>query len=150
MKVKDARELEELILNRGAHLDIVFKEVDIKQQKRSEAIGTHEKLGREGGFYISMEKPTWIAYGEGNKSGNWFTYLRDNRGFSYPEYLSYLAQAAGVEIKQQDQQQQSRYEQAHRRGSLLEEAHSFFKDALGASEGAQVRSYLEARGYTHA
>ncbi len=99
---------------------------------------------KEGHFSYSKDKPFWRCWSCG-ESGDWIKFL-EKSGSSFQDALSYLANAAGVQISSQNQ---AAYQSYTRKADILEAAHKYMYDELNKAQGkpAAVYQYLLDRGY---
>ena len=96
-------------------------------------------------FTYSHKRPLWRCF-NCDKQGDWLAYLMDRQRLSFLDALQELAQAAGIELEL-DGQQQAKHQAYVRKASLLEAAQERLQEALWEPAGQPVLQYLLDRGY---
>lgn len=100
-------------------------------------------------FVVWQETGTWKCFGECNDGGDIFKFVMKKEGWDFKEALRYLAQKAGVELKQYTPQQKEERDANDNLRTLLEEVALFYHQQLKTPAGAKTLAYLrEKRGLT--
>ena len=98
-------------------------------------------------FAVWEETGTWKCFGECNDGGDIFKFVMKKEGWDFKEALHYLADKAGVELKQYTPQQQEERDANENLRTLLEEIALFYHQQLKTPAGAKTLKYLrEKRG----
>ncbi len=98
-------------------------------------------------FVVWQETGTWKCFGECNDGGDIFKYVMKKEGWDFKETLRYLAQKAGVELKQYTPEQKDERDANENLRTLLEEVALFYHQQLKTPAGAKTLAYLrEKRG----
>lgn len=96
-------------------------------------------------FNVSATKNVYHCFGCG-KSGNAITYIRETKGFTFPEALEYLADKNGIRYEKREMTPEER--EAHFKKEQLininRAAHEFFVSKLGAPI---AKNYIAKRGW---
>jgi DNA primase len=99
-------------------------------------------------FVVFPETGTWRCFGQCNEGGDVFGFVMKKEGWDFGETLKYLAERAGVELKQLTPEEQASAEEHDELRDLLEEAATFYRHNLTQSPAGQAAlKYLrEQRG----
>ncbi len=98
-------------------------------------------------FVVWPESGLWKCYGECNEGGDIFKFVMKKEGWDFKETLHYLAEKAGVELKQYTPQQKEQAEVNDNLRNLLEEIALFYHQQLKTPAGKKALDYLhEKRG----
>ena len=99
-------------------------------------------------FSVSQVKQVYHCFAC-KKSGNIFTYLKDQKGMSFPQAVQYLAEQAGISLQQLSPKEKKDSIDIHRIFRINKEAAEFFhKQLIQQSPQHNVKKYLKKRGYT--
>lgn len=142
-KKVDVQDLYSILLSRD-YGRILFSDLGETKKSGREWLADCPFCHKDKHFSYSSEKPVWKCWAC-NESGSWIDYLIKRNGWDFKEALVYLAEAAGVDVPSFDQEE---YRAHARRAEVLEEAYSYFVEALSGPAGEPVRQYLERRGYS--
>ena len=108
----------------------------------------HENT-RTPAFVVWQETGTWKCFGECNDGGDIFKFVMKKEGMDFKEALRYLAERAGVELRQYSPREKEQTEANENLRNLLEEIALFYHQQLKTDAGAQTLAYLhEKRGLT--
>ena len=154
-KRMDIQEIYDLLLLEG-YQEKLFQDLRL-QTKKVRTERAVSKGGREtivncpfcGGdnFSYNDSKPVWKCWKCG-KGGDWAKYLEQREGLLFPEALSRLAMAAGVEVSPDAKQ---RAAERARRADIYEIAQELFSYNIQHVPGKHIRDYLQkVRGYSPA
>jgi len=100
-------------------------------------------------FVVWPESGFWKCYGECNEGGDIFKFVMKKEGWDFKEALRYLAQKAGVELRQYTPQQKEERDANDNLRTLLEEIALFYHRQLKTPAGKNTLEYLrEKRGLT--
>lgn len=149
----DIQEIYDLLLAEG-YQDTLFQDLRLSS-KKVKTEGNISRGGREtvvdcpfchseGHFYYSSQKPLYQCFKCGKK-GDWLRYLQERNRMDFREALGFLAEAAGVQISQE--QSQKAKERAQRAG-IYEIAQELFVHTVHGFPGKPVADYLRERGYS--
>lgn len=146
-------DIEHVILSSGAHLRLIFSDVDDIKEDRRYSSGTCPFCQQRAKFRISNEGPFSSCWRSGCQWGdgwhNWHEYIQARgRAISWIDFYQELAREAGIEWPEPSEQAKKAYESQAKRASLLEAAYELCKQALWQPSGAAVLSYLRGRGYS--
>lgn len=98
-------------------------------------------------FVVFPDTGTWRCFGECNEGGDIFKFVMKKEGWDFAETLRFLAQKAGVILRQPTEQEQQQAEEYERLRTLLEEAVTFYRhNLLNTAMGKPALAYLEGRG----
>ncbi len=98
-------------------------------------------------FAVFPESGTWRCFGQCNEGGDIFNFVMKKEGWEFPEALRYLADRAGVELRQFTPEEEVQREEHERLRELLEDSVAFFRHQLLKTEaGATALRYLQDRG----
>jgi DNA primase len=97
-------------------------------------------------FVVFQETGTWRCFGQCNEGGDVFGFVMKKEGWDFGETLKYLAERAGVELKQPTPQEQAAAEEHDELRALMEEAVNFFRHNLvNTSAGGAALDYLRQK-----
>jgi DNA primase len=96
-------------------------------------------------FTINDDKGFYHCFGCG-AHGDAIRWMTDQRGLPFIDAVKELAQAAGMEVPQQDPRAREKAERASTLHDVMARAEAWFVEQLGRAEGAQARAYLQKRG----
>ncbi len=100
-------------------------------------------------FVVNPQRQTWHCFGACSEGGDLFTFAQKIQGWDFKEALQELAQEAGVQLRQQSPQQQTRNDELERlRGLLASAAEMYQKQLLHPSAGAVLGYVRKRRGLT--
>lgn len=145
-----SRKTIEEVRNRMDILDVVSDFVSLKRagnQYKALSPFTNE---RTPSFFVVPSKGIFKDFSSG-KGGDAITFVMEHEGMSYPEAIRYLARKYGIEIQEEEGNDQG--EGAHERDSLyiaMNFAKDYFRDILfNHEEGRAIGlSYFRERGFT--
>lgn len=103
-------------------------------------------------FSVSAAKQVYHCFGC-KKSGNIFGFLRDYNGMSFPEAIEYLAERASIplpELKREESEQQSQYQEQQDKKKLMLKANrltaEFYKETLARMPADHpIKNYIKKR-----
>lgn len=147
------RDIEHVLLSRGAHHALIFSDVEDIQGRGRYSSGDCPLCGHKGKFRISNERAVSSCWsGSCSWSGSWHNWLeyaeRQGRASDWESFYRELAREAGIEWPERDAQSQARYQAKKDRESLLEDAARLMSEALQQPAGAAVSAYWRSRGYS--
>ncbi|MES3036612.1 MAG: DNA primase [Bdellovibrionota bacterium] len=99
-------------------------------------------------FSVSEEKQVYHCFGCG-KSGNLFTFLRDQQGMGFAEAVEFLAERARIELPRTETNDREELENRKKKNitqANLLAAQFFRRQFLESPEAAHARAYAESRG----
>ncbi len=96
-------------------------------------------------FTINDDKGFYHCFGCG-AHGDAIKWMTDQRGLSFIDAVKELAQAAGLDMPEQDRQSAERAERAKGLHEAMEDAARWFSDKLYGIEGTEARGILQGRG----
>ncbi|MBA3728357.1 MAG: DNA primase [Actinobacteria bacterium] len=103
-------------------------------------------------FSVSPSKQVYYCFGCG-EGGNVFRFLERTEGLSFAEAVEKLAREVGLTLRYEGQTQGDRRAQGRRQvlfRALADAARMYTRVLLEGREGADARSYLDARGFSPA
>lgn len=95
-------------------------------------------------FAVFPETGTWRCFGQCNTGGDIFTFVMKKEGWDFRQALQYLAERAGISLKEREGTQETSSLKQWR--ALLEEAVVFYRHHLHQPPGREALAYLEKRG----
>lgn len=98
-------------------------------------------------FSVAPEKGIYYCFGC-HKGGGAVNFIMEIEGLDYPDAVRYLAKRAGMEMPEEDRQQQSNYRHKERLWQLCRDAARYYHSCLKGPEGKEALSYLLGRGLT--
>ena len=123
--------------------DVVGSYVNLSKKSGSNLFGLcpfhNEKTPS---FSVSIDKQIYHCFGCG-KGGGVINFVMEIEGVSFPEAVEMLAKRAGMELPQQDVDDESR--RRARLYQLNRDAARFFYERLVSSEGIKGQEYMERR-----
>ena len=81
-------------------------------------------------FVVNPERQTWHCFGACSEGGDLFNFAQKIQGWDFKEALQELAQEAGVQLRQQTPEQQSRSDELERMRGLLASAVEMYREQL--------------------
>ena len=96
-------------------------------------------------FVVNPERQTWHCFGACSEGGDLFTFAQKINGWDFKEALQELAQEAGVQLRQQTPQQQTRSDELERLRGLLASAAEMYQDQLLHPGANAVLGYVRNR-----
>lgn len=96
-------------------------------------------------FYVNDDKGFYHCFGCG-AHGDAIRWMTDQRGLPFIDAVKELAQAAGLDMPEQDRRAAEKAERAKGLHELMGEAAQWFSDRLNGIEGAEARAVLQRRG----
>lgn len=101
----------------------------------------HEKTPS---FFVSREKQIWHCFGACSTGGDVFKFIMQMEGMEFGDALKFLARKAGVTLKRQNPELQTR---KNKYFQILDLASRFYHEALLKSRsGEKAREYVKKRG----
>ena len=97
-------------------------------------------------FAVFPETGTWRCFGQCNTGGDVFTFVMKKEGWDFRQALHYLAERAGISLKEGTGEQEAGSLKQWR--ALLEEAVVFYQHHLHQPAGREALAYLQKRGLT--
>ncbi|WP_010545540.1 DNA primase [Sphingomonas elodea] len=98
-------------------------------------------------FYVNDDKGFYHCFGCG-AHGDAIRWMTDQRGLPFIDAVKELAQAAGLDMPEQDRRAAEKAERAKGLHELMGDAATWFTDRLNGIEGAEARAVLQRRGIT--
>lgn len=142
-------EIIEEVRNRNDIVDLISTYVPLKK-KGSSYFGLcpfHNE--KSPSFSVSRDKQMYYCFGCG-AGGNVFTFLMEYENFSFPEALKYLAERAGMELPEEELNEEAK--QAMDEKARLREMNklsaNYFYYLLHSKRGQKGLAYLKDRGIT--
>lgn len=96
-------------------------------------------------FVVNPERQTWHCFGACSEGGDLFTFAQKIHGWDFKEALQELAQEAGVRLRQQTPQQQTRSLTLERQRGLLASAAEMYQKQLLHPGAKAVLGYVRNR-----
>ncbi|MBT0669052.1 DNA primase [Novosphingobium profundi] len=97
-------------------------------------------------FYVNDEKGFYHCFGCG-AHGDAIRWMTDHQGLAFMDAVKELAAEAGMDVPQPDPRAAKAAEKRDTLYDVTGAAQEWFRQMLGAPEGAQARAYLETRGF---
>ena len=142
-------EIIEEVRSRNDIVDLISTYVPLKK-KGSSYFGLcpfHNE--KSPSFSVSRDKQMYYCFGCG-AGGNVFTFLMEYENFSFPEAVRYLAERAGMELPQEELNEEARQEMDAK--AKLREMNklsaNYFYYLLHSKRGEKGLAYLKNRGIT--
>jgi len=136
------------IKNRIDILDLISDSVKLKRSgKNYLGFCPFHDNKRTPAFVVFPDSGTWRCFGQCNEGGDIFKYVMKKEGWDFAETLKFLANKAGVELRQPTEYEIERDEKEDRYSQLLEEAVLFYRhQLLKTPAGDYALDYLRKRG----
>lgn len=96
-------------------------------------------------FYVNDDKGFYHCFGC-SANGDAIRWMTDQRGLPFIDAVKELAQAAGLELPEQDRRSAEKAERAKGLHEAMEDAARWFSERLQGIEGAEARAVLKKRG----
>ncbi|MHA6719415.1 DNA primase [Sphingomonas sp. RS6] len=96
-------------------------------------------------FYVNDDKGFYHCFGCG-AHGDAIRWMTDQRGLPFIDAVKELAQAAGLDMPEQDRRAAEKAERAKGLHELMGDAAQWFAERLNGIEGAEARAVLQRRG----
>ncbi len=96
-------------------------------------------------FYVNDDKGFYHCFGCG-AHGDAIRWMTDQRGLPFIDAVKELAQAAGMEMPEQDRRSAEKAQRARGLHEAMEDAAKWFVERLHGIEGAEARVVLRKRG----
>ena len=96
-------------------------------------------------FYVNDDKGFYHCFGC-SAHGDAIRWLTEQQGLPFIDAVKELAQAAGLEMPEQDRQSAERAERAKGLHEAMADASAWFTEKLNGIEGGEARAVLERRG----
>ena len=100
-------------------------------------------------FTVNDDKGFYHCFGCG-AHGDAIRWMTEQRGLPFIDAVKELAQAAGLDVPQQDPRAREKAERASTLHDVMAQAEAWFVEQLGRAEGAHARAYLQKRGISEA
>ena len=147
---------------------MIYGEVFFDEQKRAydivDLISTYVPLKKKGSSYfglcpfhnekspsfsVSRDKQMYYCFGCG-AGGNVFTFLMEYENFSFPEALKYLAERAGMELPEEELNEEAKraMDEKARLREMNKLSANYFYYLLHSKRGQKGLAYLKDRGIT--
>ena len=94
---------------------------------------------------VNPERQTWHCFGACSEGGDLFNFAQKIQGWDFKEALQELAQEAGVQLRQQTPQQQSRSDELERMRGLLASAVEMYREQLFHPGANAILGYARNR-----
>ncbi|ATY31467.1 DNA primase [Sphingomonas psychrotolerans] len=98
-------------------------------------------------FYVNDDKGFYHCFGC-SAHGDAIRWMTEQRGLPFIDAVKELAQAAGMEMPEQDRRSAEKAERAKGLHEAMADAAQWFVDKLNGLEGAEARNLLKRRGIT--
>ncbi|AQR73221.1 DNA primase [Sphingomonas sp. LM7] len=98
-------------------------------------------------FYVNDDKGFYHCFGC-SAHGDAIRWMTDQRGLPFIDAVKELAQAAGMEMPEQDRRSAEKAERAKGLHEAMADAATWFVEKLNGIEGAEARNVLKRRGVT--
>jgi DNA primase len=96
-------------------------------------------------FYVNDDKGFYHCFGCG-AHGDAIRWMTDQRGLPFIDAVKELAQAAGLDMPEQDRRAAEKAERAKGLHEAMADAATWFSERLNGIEGAEARGVLKRRG----
>ncbi len=97
-------------------------------------------------FFVNPSRQIWRCFGSCNEGGDIFQFVMKMEGVEFADALRILAKKAGVKLKQQNKEEETK---TKRMLDICELSTLFFSEQLQKSKhGKEVQEYLKKRGIT--
>lgn len=96
-------------------------------------------------FYVNDDKGFYHCFGCG-AHGDAIRWMTDQRGLPFIDAVKELAQAAGLDLPEQDRRAAEKAERAKGLHEVMADAAAWFAERLNGIEGAEARNVLKRRG----
>ncbi len=97
-------------------------------------------------FAVFPETGTWRCFGACNTGGDVFTFVMKKEGWDFRQALEYLAQRAGVPLKDRPEKGEGETATLTEWRQVLQEAVTFYQQLLRQPQGRAALEYLRSRG----
>ncbi|UZK66816.1 DNA primase [Sphingomonas sp. M1-B02] len=98
-------------------------------------------------FYVNDDKGFYHCFGC-SAHGDAIRWMTEQRGLPFIDAVKELAQAAGMEMPEQDRQSAAKAERAKGLHEAMADAAAWFSEKLAGIEGAEARALLKKRAVT--
>lgn len=144
-------EIIEEVRSRNDIVDLISTYVPLKK-KGSSYFGLcpfHNE--KSPSFSVSRDKQMYYCFGCG-AGGNVFTFLMEYENFSFPEALKYLAERAGMELPEEELNEEAKraMDEKARLREMNKLSANYFYYLLHSKRGQKGLAYLKDRGTTDA
>lgn len=144
-------EIIEEVRSRNDIVDLISTYVPLKK-KGSSYFGLcpfHNE--KSPSFSVSRDKQMYYCFGCG-AGGNVFTFLMEYENFSFPEALKYLAERAGMELPEEELNEEAKraMDEKARIREMNKLSANYFYYLLHSKRGQKGLAYLKDRGITDA
>ena len=144
-------EIIEEVRSRNDIVDLISTYVPLKK-KGSSYFGLcpfHNE--KSPSFSVSRDKQMYYCFGCG-AGGNVFTFLMEYENFSFPEALKYLAERAGMELPEEELNEEAKraMDEKARLREMNKLSANYFYYLLHSKRGQKGLAYLKDRGITDA
>ena len=142
-------EIIEEVRSRNDIVDVISTYVKL-QKKGSSYFGLcpfHNE--KSPSFSVSRDKQMYYCFGCG-AGGNVFTFLMEYENFSFPEALKYLAERAGMELPEEELNEEAKraMDEKARLREMNKLSANYFYYLLHSKRGQKGLAYLKDRGIT--
>lgn len=142
-------EIIEEVRSRNDIVDLISTYVPLKK-KGSSYFGLcpfHNE--KSPSFSVSRDKQMYYCFGCG-AGGNVFTFLMEYENFSFPEALKYLAERAGMELPEEELNEEAKraMDEKSRLREMNKLSANYFYYLLHSKRGQKGLAYLKDRGIT--
>ena len=96
-------------------------------------------------FSVAPEKGIYYCFGC-HKGGGVVNFIMEIEGLDYPDAVRFLAKRAGIEVPEDQRQQNSNYRYKEKLWQLLKDAARYYHACLKGPQGQAGRQYLLGRG----
>jgi len=137
------KETIELVRERASIVEIIKKYVPSLKPRGKNYIGLcpfHKE--KTPSFTVSPDKEIFYCFGC-HTGGNVFSFISNIERLDFPESVRFVADIAGIEIKEEDSKDSLKYDEINRINSFALKVYSKY---LNSDSGLPGREYLEKRG----
>ncbi len=128
-------------------VDLVSESVQLRRSgKNYTGFCPFHSNQRTPAFAVFPDSGTWRCFGQCNEGGDIFRFVMKKEGFDFAEALRTLAEKAGVTLHKPTEREQEIAEEHASLRTLLEDAVTFYRHQLIATEGgAHALAYLREK-----
>ena len=142
-------EIIEEVRSRNDIVDLISTYVPLKKKGSSYFGLCPFHNGKSPSFSVSRDKQMYYCFGCG-AGGNVFTFLMEYENFSFPEALKYLAERAGMELPEEELNEEAKrtMDAKARLREMNKLSANYFYYLLHSKRGQKGLAYLKNRGIT--
>ena len=142
-------EIIEEVRSRNDIVDLISTYVPLKKKGSSYFGLSPFHNEKSPSFSVSRDKQMYYCFGCG-AGGNVFTFLMEYENFSFPEALKYLAERAGMELPEEELNEEAKraMDEKARLREMNKLSANYFYYLLHSKRGQKGLAYLKDRGIT--